>query len=110
MFGPDVPVSLTPPELKQLVEGAHFIEQTMRAPVDKDAFAAELSNMRTIFGKSLVARSDLKMGHALKRDDLTARKPGTGIPAERLEELLGKVLKRDVSAGEFLSLSDFEND
>ncbi len=110
MFGPDVPVSLTPSGLKELVEGTRFIEQAMRAPVDKDASAAELSTMRTIFGKSLVARRELKAGQTLTRADLTARKPGTGILAERLEEFLGRSLKRDVSAGEFLSLLDFEND
>lgn len=109
MFGPDVSASLTPGELKVLVEGTRFIERALRAPVDKDVFATELGNMRTIFGSSLVALRDLKAGQALKRRDLTARKPGTGIPAERLEEMLGKVLRRDVSAGEFLNTADFEN-
>jgi N-acetylneuraminate synthase len=54
-FGPDVPVSLTPIELKQLVEGVRFIEQALHAPVNKDAIALDLAPMRTIFGKSLVA-------------------------------------------------------
>jgi N,N'-diacetyllegionaminate synthase len=110
MFGPDVPVSLTPTELKELVEGVRFIESALAHPVDKDQFAAELGNMRTIFGKSLVSRLDLKSGHTLRRDDLTARKPGTGIPVEQMEKFLGKTLKQDVIAGKFLSFSDFEND
>jgi len=110
MFGPDVPVSLTSSELRELVEGARFIEAVLSHPVDKDQFAAELENMRTIFGKSLATRLDLKAGHVLRREDLTARKPGTGIPAARLAEALGKTLKRDMVAGEFLSKSDFEND
>jgi len=108
MFGPDVPVSLLPFELKELVEGTRFIEQAMHAPVNKDTLAAGLSEMRTIFGKSLVARRDLKAGHPLKREDLTERKPGTGIPAGRLEEIIGRTLTRDVIAGEFLSTLDFE--
>src|SRR4030095_5723839 len=29
MFGPDVPSSLTPPELRQLVEGIRFIEEML---------------------------------------------------------------------------------
>ncbi len=110
MFGPDVPVSLTLPELKELVEGTRFIEQALQHPVDKDEMAAGLSDIRTIFGKSLVARKALKAGHAVQRADLTARKPGTGIPAEQLENVLGKILKRDVNAGEFLSSVDFKND
>lgn len=110
MFGPDVPVSLTPMELKQLVDGSRYIQQALHAPVNKDAQVAEMSNMRTIFGKSLVARHDLKTGHRLTQDDLTARKPGTGIPASQLKDVLGKVLRRDVNAGEFLSLTDFQNE
>ena len=109
MFGPDVPASLTPSELKELVEGTRFIEQALQTPVDKDALAAELGSMRTIFGRSLVALQDLKAGQVLERAHLTARKPGTGIPAERLEDVLGKTLKRDVRAGEFLSMLDLEN-
>ena len=37
MFGPDVPASVTTAELKQLVEGVHFIESMLANPVDKDA-------------------------------------------------------------------------
>jgi N,N'-diacetyllegionaminate synthase len=109
MFGPDVPVSLTPAELKQLVDGVRFIEQAMSHPVDKDASARELEEMRMIFGRSLVALHDLKAGHRLERRDLTARKPGTGIPAEKLEGCIGRRMKQDVAAGEFLKESDFEN-
>jgi N,N'-diacetyllegionaminate synthase len=110
MFGPDVQASLTPIELKELVEGTRFIESTQSHPVDKNQLASELGSIRTIFGKSLATRLDLKSGHIILRDDLMARKPGNGIPAERLHEILGKKLKRDVSAGEFLSTADFEND
>ncbi|MDQ7011967.1 MAG: N-acetylneuraminate synthase family protein, partial [Mariprofundaceae bacterium] len=39
-FGPDVVASLTTAELRQLVEGVRFIEQTLKHPVDKDANAA----------------------------------------------------------------------
>jgi N,N'-diacetyllegionaminate synthase len=110
MFGPDVPVSLTPLEFQELVTGVRFIERALSHPVDKDRFAADLGDMRTNFGKSLVMRLGMKAGQILQREDLTARKPGTGIPAGRLEEIVGKTLKRDVSAGEFLSLADFKNE
>jgi N,N'-diacetyllegionaminate synthase len=108
-FGPDVPVSLTPIELKQLVEGVYFIEQAIHAPVNKDAIASDLASMRTIFGKSLVARRNLIKGHILERGDLSARKPGSGIPVERLDDMIGRVLTRDIDAGEFLEMTDFKN-
>ncbi|HTX78779.1 MAG TPA: N-acetylneuraminate synthase family protein [Longilinea sp.] len=108
MFGPDVPASLTPDELRQLVEGSKFIQMALSHPVDKDANAAEMKEMRSIFSESLVAKTELKTGHTLAKSDLTARKPGTGIAANRLEEIVGKQLKRDVAAGTFLAEEDLK--
>jgi len=109
MFGPDVIVSLTPAELTQLVEGARFIYSAMEHPVDKDARAAVMQEMRSLFNKSLVARHDLKAGQRLQKEDITARKPGTGIPAARLDDFIGRKLRRDVPAENFLSTDDFED-
>ncbi len=108
MFGPDVPASLTPAELAQLVEGARFIENMLAHPAGKDRLDENLTSMRTLFGKSLVAARDLKAGEKLSRRGLTARKPGTGIPAGEMEALLGKSLKRDVARGEFLRRADLD--
>ncbi len=108
LFGPDVPVSLTPPELRQLVEGIRFIEKMQANPVGKDELDTDLTNMRTMFGKSLVAARDLKAGQRLTRADLTARKPGTGIPAAQIDLLLGKAIKRNVARDEFLHMTDLD--
>jgi N-acetylneuraminate synthase len=108
MFGPDVRSSVTTAELKQLVEGVSFIEQMMRSPVQKDAMAEELSPMRGLFTKSLVARVDLRAGTVLTPDLVTAKKPGTGIPARRLHEFLHARVRRDVSADSLLTEDDFE--
>ncbi|HWC66017.1 MAG TPA: N-acetylneuraminate synthase family protein, partial [Thermoanaerobaculia bacterium] len=108
MFGPDVPVSLVPEELALLVEGIRFIE-TMRAhPVDKDAAARETAPLRGLFTKSVVAGRDLAAGTILTRDVLAVKKPGNGIPAARLPELVGARLLRDVRADELLAPSDLE--
>lgn len=108
MFGPDVPVSLTPSELRQLVDGTRFIEQALAAPVDKDSLAGELAAMRTTFGKSLVTRAALPAGRILQGSDLAAKKPGTGIPAAQLAEIVGRKLVRSVEANTFLLLTDLE--
>jgi N-acetylneuraminate synthase len=107
-FGPDVPASLTIAELTQLVEGVRFIEKTLRNPVDKDEAAAGMEPLRGIFTKSVAARSDLRAGAVLSMENLTLKKPGTGIPAERLRDLVGRTLRRPVQAGDFLSEADFE--
>lgn len=108
MFGPDVGSSLTPAELRQLVEGVRFTEKMRAHPVDKDMAAGELSKLRQIFGKSLFAKIDLKKGARLEEMHLSARKPGTGIPVERWDKTLGRTLKENVKAGEMLKEEDLE--
>lgn len=108
MFGPDVPVSLTPAELKQLVEGIRFIEKALAHPVDKDAAARELAPIRDLFTKSVVTRTALPAGTVLSERHLTAKKPGTGIPASCLPELIGGRLRRGLKANEFVQREDVE--
>lgn len=101
-FGPDVGASLTTGELRQLVEGVRFIEEMMRHPADKDQAAREATPLRQIFTKSIVASHDLTAGAVLAADDLEVKKPGIGIPANRLPDLIGRRLQRAVSRDEIL--------
>jgi N,N'-diacetyllegionaminate synthase len=108
MFGPDVPASMTTTELRQLVDGIRFIE-TMRAnPVDKDASAPEFTSMRRIFTRSLVARQNLAAGTVLAREHLAVKKPGTGLPPDRLDDIVGRRLARPVTADQLLTADDIE--
>jgi N-acetylneuraminate synthase len=99
-FGPDVVASVTPDELAELVRGVRFLEEARRATVDKDAEAAEMGEMRRIFTKSVVASRAIPAGHVLERDDLAAKKPGTGIPAASLGDLVGRRTTRAFAADE----------
>ena len=108
MFGPDVPASLTTSELRQLTDGIRFIEQMRANPVDKDALASELDGLRTIFTKSLVTRQSLEAGTVLALEHLAFKKPGTGIPAARLTEIVGRRLRRRVEADTVLSETDLK--
>jgi len=108
MFGPDVPVSVTTGELRQLVEGVRFIGQMMSHPVDKDVMAREMGPLREMFTKSLVARMDLPVGTVLREEHLTIKKPGTGIPANRLAEIIGCQLKHEVKRDEILQSAAVE--
>jgi N-acetylneuraminate synthase len=103
MFGPDVPVSLTTAELRQLVAGVRFIETARASPVDKDALSRELRPMRQLFTKSLVVTEALPAGTLLQACHLTVKKPGTGLPAERFHQIVGRTLARDVRENEILT-------
>ncbi|MBN2047376.1 MAG: N-acetylneuraminate synthase family protein [Anaerolineaceae bacterium] len=106
IFGPDVPVSLTPPNLKALVDGVRFIEAAQASPVNKDLMADELSRMRKIFGRSLTLTRDLPAGHVLEWDDLSSKKPGYYILVQDVQSVLGKTLKNSKQSGEFLKEED----
>ena len=108
MFGPDISSSITISELSQLVEGAKFIQQSIANPVEKDQIAQEMQPLRDLFTKSVVARTDLPAGTILKLEHLTVKKPGTGIPAKQLKELIGRRLLADVKANQLLSLDLLE--
>jgi N-acetylneuraminate synthase len=108
MFGPDVPASVTTEELRQLVDGIRFIERMRASPVDKDRMAAEMTSLRSIFTKSLVAKSPLSAGTVLTEGHLAMKKPGTGIPAGRISEVVGRRLRRNLDTDEQLHLEDLE--
>jgi N-acetylneuraminate synthase len=107
-FGPDVPASLIPSELSQLVEGIRAIETMKANPVDKDEMARDMAPMRHLFTKSVVARVDLPAGTRLQKAHLTVKKPGTGIPANRLQDIVGRRVRRPIKADELLQEEDLE--
>jgi len=50
----------------------------------------------------------LTAGTILRAEHLTAKKPGTGIPADHLLELIGRKLCKNVRADHLLEEADFE--
>lgn len=107
-FGPDVVASVTTTELKTLVDGVRFIERMNAASVNKNAAALEMAPLRNLFTKSIVAQSDLPAGTLLTLENLALKKPGTGLPAEKLSAMIGRRLRQPLAAGEMLSESHLE--
>ena len=108
MFGPDVPASITMEELRQLVDGIRFVERMRAHPVDKNSVALDMAPLREIFTKSLVARTPLAAGTVLTEAHLAMKKPGTGIPAGRMSEILGRRLRRSLAPDEQLRFEDLD--
>jgi N,N'-diacetyllegionaminate synthase len=105
-FSPDLAASITTVELRQLVDGIRFIEKMKQHPIDKDRLAEDLRPMRNLFTKSVVARMALPAGTILQSRHLAVKKPGTGIPPGRLQELIGRTLRRSVEADQLLQEVD----
>lgn len=108
MFGPDVIASITTQELRQLVDGIRFIERMRAHPLDKDASAQETAPLRKLFTRSLVACASLPAGTVIEREHVVIKKPGTGLPPDRLEDVIGRRLARPVTADQVLAAEDIE--
>ena len=91
-----------------LVEGVRAIEAAQAHPVDKDKTAAELAPVQRLFTKSVVAKRDITPGEELNLDVLAFKKPGTGFPANRWKELVGRKARRLIAAGNQISVEDIQ--
>ncbi len=107
-FGPDVTSSVTTTELAQLVQGVRFIQTVMKHPVEKNDIAEEKSELRMLFGKSLVATRNLPAGHRLESSDIAIKKPGGGMPPTSISTLIGRCISRDYVLNEFFKEDDLE--
>ena len=108
MFGPDVVASITTQELKSLIEGIRYIETATNHPVDKSSPDSEAAPLRKIFMKSVYTTTAIKAGETITSDKITTKKPGTGIPANRINQLLGKKTKTNIEINSMIQLEDLE--
>jgi N-acetylneuraminate synthase len=102
MPGPDHQASLEPHELKALVDGVRNIERALGNGV-KRASPSELKN-RAIARKSLVAARAIGAGEMFSTDNLTTKRPGTGISPMRWDDVIGQRARRDFQQDELIEL------
>lgn len=103
-IGMDNQMAMEPEELKQLVRQCSNVYQALGS-VERIVSGAEIVQ-REKMRRSVVYTRAMKAGDVLRREDLDAKRPGTGIPPERLERFVGSVLKRDVEADTLLLETD----
>jgi len=99
--GPDQQASMTPAEFRELVSGIRNIEKSLGDGV-KSPYPVEVE-VAKVARKSLVSARDLVRGTVISWDNVTAKRPGTGIPASQFEQFLGKTLLCDLKRDELLS-------
>jgi N,N'-diacetyllegionaminate synthase len=102
LYGPDAAMSMEPDELEDLVEGIRDIEAMLAAPVDKDDLQP-FAEMKRVFEKSVVTVADIPAGAKIERDMVAAKKPGTGIPAARIGDVVGRTARADIAADTVLT-------
>lgn len=63
-------------------------------------------DVRTVSRQSLTTARDLPAGHALTHEDVTIKRPGTGIPPFELDTIVGRRLARAIEADVTISRDD----
>ncbi len=100
MPGPDHQASLEPDELKAMVSAIRNIERALGDGVKRPT-PGELKN-RPIARKSLVARQAIAAGERFSVDNITAKRPGTGLSPMRWDEVIGRQAPRAFAADELI--------
>jgi N,N'-diacetyllegionaminate synthase len=106
MFGPDAKASLNVDQITQLVQGVRAINISLNTPQFKDDIT-NFTQIKTMFGKSLATKVDVKKGNRVSIKDLESKKPGDkGIPAKYFEDIIDKKWNTDLIANSFININD----
>jgi N,N'-diacetyllegionaminate synthase len=104
LYGPDHHASLEPEELRRLVVGVRRVEAALGS--DRKERDSALDSVRATFEKSIVTATSIAAGAVIERSMLTTKRPGTGIPATRIAEVLDRRARRDIDANALLAEGD----
>jgi N-acetylneuraminate synthase len=100
--GPDHRASLEPDDLAAMVAAIRNVEAALGDGVKRPT-PSELRN-RSVARRSIVARRPIAAGEPFSGDNLTAKRPGTGISPMRWHEVIGRPAPRDFAPDEAIEL------
>ena len=102
MEGPDHKASLEPNEFADMVTSIRHIEKAMGNGI-KTPSISEKKNI-AIARKSIVAKRDIKYGEVFTDENITVKRPGTGISPMRWFEILGEKATHNYEKDEMIEL------
>lgn len=102
MEGPDHKASLSPSELSDLIKGIREIENAIGDGI-KSPTRSEIENAK-VARKSLVASKYIAAGDIFSEDNLTIKRPGTGISPMKINQIFGTLSPRSFAVDELIVL------
>lgn len=103
-IGMDNQMATEPEAMKQMVEACRDVHEALggfeRVVSDKEL------DQQKVMRRSIVAARDIQAGSILEKDYLCAKRPGTGIPPDKMYEIIGKRVNRDIEADTLIDKSD----
>jgi len=107
MEGPDHAASLTHAEFKRMIEGIREIEKALGTGENRQLSQGEMINRENL-GKSLVSSVFISKGTVINASHIKVLSPGQGLSPQRYDDLLGRVLNRDMEKEDFFYSSDID--
>ncbi len=106
MDGPDHKASLNPKELKSWVNSIRNIEKALGS-YEKKPTNEELE-ISKIARKSLIINEDLKRGSVIRKEHISIKRPGTGIPPTDYDKVIGRKITKNLKRNSLLKWKDIE--
>ncbi|CAI8998499.1 N,N'-diacetyllegionaminic acid synthase [Brevibacillus sp. IT-7CA2] len=100
--GPDHKASIEPDELKQMIDSIRQVEEALGSKTKKMT-QSEQKN-KHIARKSLVAACSIRKGETFTPQNLTSKRPATGISPMYYWDIIGKQADKDYQADEVIQL------
>ena len=100
MDGPDHKSSIDPEELNAMVSSIRNIEKALGSSIKKPS-KSEKPNI-IMARKSIVASKSIKQGELFTENNLTTKRPGTGLSPMEWDSIIGKVAKRNYQIDDLL--------
>jgi len=104
--GWDHEISADPSEMRIIVEQSKQINIALGSFNRIVSTAEESKKLK--FRRSIVAAYDLICGQIINEDDITFKRPGTGIPADMADHIVGCKMKKNIEFDTLLTWEDFE--
>lgn len=105
MVGPDHLASAEPAELKEIIESVRKVKIILGG-ASKKPNKSEIPLIK-IARKSVVAARNMKKGERFTKENLSIKRPGSGLPPKFFSLIIGKVVKRDLSPGAIIKPGDY---
>ena len=89
-----------PAAMKELVDGCRKVYRALGSYERK--LTLDEVEQRKKMRRSIVAAVDMPEGHRIGTGDLTAKRPGDGIPVDAYENIVGQVLTQDIKKDQLI--------
>ncbi len=105
---PDQSSSIDLKSLTFLCNAREEIHTILKNPLKKNKLSRDQLKNRKIFTKSMCLNQDREKNYKIKINDITFKKPGTGIHYDKIKYIVGKKLKKKYYANRLLKMGDIK--